>query len=607
MSDVRYIRGAMPGVVLGSHALLQESSGNARLIPEIEAEILASWRRFRTLGEQVQHLRDRGFQEEAEGELARACENLRDRGLLISERELGEKARKSGLSSSAEPGGSGALVWPTRNRPDAVSRSVQSFVTNARAHGHGPEYWVFDQSDSLQSDRTQTSLARVAREAGIAVRYVGPREQQRFVQQLADRLGMNGEDRRVLRFALGSIGPGGAKYGANRNAALLATCGKRVLMNDDDALAPDPGCQSNDHSPGRTLRLSSATHAALFRAFSPGEHITGKPPGADVIGLCRATVGSKSEQLKSSLDSAAVKDVGPDLAAMWSAGTGHIVGAHGGWRGAPINPSRDWQLIVTGDARQNINATDEEYGLAREADRFEHSVDSLVVTDRKEFVTVSAALDNTLTLPPFLPIGRSSDALFTHSCAALWHDVLWAFLPYVVEHQPPERRTIRRFSSHEVGLGMADCVRLLIDHVSFRPEPRFDARALRRLGTELMTICSIGDAAFADLLHFLGTRHFANFAEYLDGLLAVYHGQPASWARDVEHKIEVIEKTVFSEGRVPLIGGVFDSASTWNTKVHVVGTTCRSFGRLFQLWGSIRDAAATCRGDDAIPHVRIAG
>ncbi|MGH9161831.1 MAG: hypothetical protein ACRD2X_17840, partial [Vicinamibacteraceae bacterium] len=163
------------------------------------------------------------------------CRELCRAGLLEPEAAFVERCRLDTAPRSAATNGAICTFgWITCERPDALHRSVTSYVENARARNRAVEVVVVDGSlNRWACLRNQELLRGVARTVGTDIRYVGATERAAYNAALAARGDIPGE---LLDFALGDPQGYGCAIGANRNALLLDTLGDLVLSADDDTL-----------------------------------------------------------------------------------------------------------------------------------------------------------------------------------------------------------------------------------------------------------------------------------------------------------------------------------------------------------------------------------
>jgi len=200
------------------------------ILSGLESQVLQQCRVPATLPSHLTRLRSSGrlTNQNSDGASIRTILlALQERGLLIEQRRLlplamppKERARIT------------SVAFVTANRPTALIRSYQSYLTNFQTYNREPAVLVMDDSKSMAA---RSEYLQGLRQAGscATVRYSGATEKQAFIEQLAQQ----GIDPVVASFALtGASALPLCTTGANRNCVLLDTLGELVLTADDDTI-----------------------------------------------------------------------------------------------------------------------------------------------------------------------------------------------------------------------------------------------------------------------------------------------------------------------------------------------------------------------------------
>ena len=124
------------------------------------------------------------------------------------------------------------LGVPTRNRPEALYRSVLSYAKCATRYDRKIRFLIADQSnDSEIRAANLANLQKIKAEFNADIRYAGVAEQEDFALKLAQA-----SDVPFSSVAFAMLNPDHfpLAIGANRNALLLATVGEVAIEVDDD-------------------------------------------------------------------------------------------------------------------------------------------------------------------------------------------------------------------------------------------------------------------------------------------------------------------------------------------------------------------------------------
>jgi hypothetical protein len=153
------------------------------------------------------------------------------------------------------------FVIPTY-RLREVGEAVEQYDENFRRNGHSVDIVVFDDSSPANQEKYYPLLERTR--THNTVHYVGPREKERFISYLNQRL----RDVRLEGLVRNLFRP---SYGGNRNCTLMYTLGGLVVSSDDDmrpfALMEDSpeSLQLDEVSRGRVHRAGD--NHVLHKSF----------------------------------------------------------------------------------------------------------------------------------------------------------------------------------------------------------------------------------------------------------------------------------------------------------------------------------------------------
>jgi hypothetical protein len=324
--------------------------------------------------------------------------------------------------ASAEPGQIDTVAIVTADRPKMVARCLDAIIRHCRRWDHAPRLLVVDGSRH-EADATRQAACQAATEAPGRVEYLGQTEAARLRRALAgEHLPAD-----VLDFALT---PG--EIGANRNLALLSTVGERVLMVDDDVLlepwaledAKD-GVALVGHEDPHEWRFFKTRQEALEAAY----HVD-----VDLLAAHGSLLGRNLTDILTCGE--------PDLATacqhMIAAATHPhdraicvtFVGLAGD--AAIYCPGR--LLFARGSLQRQLHGSATALRTALTSREVHRIVRRLSVTHDSACMSYCVGFDNRSMLPPFLPVARNEDGIFSVMLTSIDSTALFAHLPYGVVH-----------------------------------------------------------------------------------------------------------------------------------------------------------------------------
>ena len=409
----------------------------------------------------------------------------------------------------------------TCGRPEALRRCLVSHARHARAHGRIIEHVVVsDTRAPADRDSERAMLRGLEREVGVTIRYAGSEEKRRFASLLARELGC---ERSLVDFAV--FGPAGATHtaGANRNALLLETSGRKVWMVDDDTVCRPAALR------GRR------TGGALRPVYDPTE-----------VRLCvsRDEAIGAVDEVSDDLFTAHDRTLGRSASTLVS--TGEVT--HGGR--LPPAPKMEGRVVLSslgiyGDSGARNSAfccyRDDRVRAALWESEARHAalsttreivrgVRRLTLTLGMYCQSTSIALDNTEALVPFFPMGRGEDMLFGSMLRADRPDAWFAYQPYAILHAPWEARAADATepAGPQPPPGVALIVATLLEAVmSQRPEHD----ALTRLAVDLRALGNTPPPEFQRVVAQLLARTVERRIAALSQELEAYPDAPPFWSQ----------------------------------------------------------------------------
>ena len=513
-------------------------------------------------------------------------------GLLVSEGSLidlcgrnSNKPRSQKLS---------CIGVPTRDRPDSLHECVTTYLNNSRQFGHKIDLVVADDSDAPDMrDRNRQLLSRIGRNYESELHYAGLEEKSTFANELINA----GLQPDTVRFAL--FGPGGtfATYGANRNALLLGTLGALVLCVDDDTR-----CVPVEH-PNRSTILSmteSNSEDIWIGEFRQNRFWQTSGTGVDILEIHDAMLGRNVREIiqryKSSSD-ITFEVICSHLLKSIESGDGRVLTTRNGSYGHAGTYSSLGLLAVTEyENRKRIMRSKKTYECALQGGEILRVVKAPTISHRSRIMTTFVGLDNTDFLPPFMPVGRNEDGIFSTVITKCFQNSYCGQIPWALFHAGTEAKTLPCSLIESAGhLRLCDIITSCIDFWTHSVTRTGNSERLGELGSLLQSVAAQKTRDFVEFLrHQLGQQVDEEILRWQQ-LIHLYHASPAFWAADVRTWIDGrIQAARRADFMIPRELGSAGSLDEMTVRVQdLVG----QFGRLLTEWPNIVDAVNELRNN----------
>jgi hypothetical protein len=329
----------------------------------------------------------------------------------------------------------------SRNRPDALMRTIRTHLMHAREFGRMPRVSIMDSStDDVSREVSEKNASAAAAEFGTEIRYADNTRKINFAKRIASRAELRPD---LLAFALGDSYDCGRDTGSNRNALLLAHVGRSFLSSDDDVVCEPRGTieagplwRLTSKSDPTTVTLYESLAGARSEVspaskciFEAHESLLGRTLGELVIDL--GSRGSAIEAVPGSTLRGLVD--GSARIAVTSSG---IVGDSGArfpgfylWR----SEVRDQLTIVSDSIYERLVSSRQIAKIVR----------TPTVTTGHFLMSTHLAFDQIdRPLPPFFPVMRGQDLTFGRVLRLCHAGNHIGHVPYAMIHQPVEDRLV---------------------------------------------------------------------------------------------------------------------------------------------------------------------
>jgi hypothetical protein len=561
------------------------------LLPAFDFELLADCTYFASVEEHAAAAgRRTGLP--ADG-IAQTLYELVDRGLLSTEQEIIDRARstvESNVDATLTPRRVSVI---TSDRPEKLAGCLRSF---REQYGSEIELAVFDDSTDPSG---VAANRRVVAEAGAGgpTTYAGFAEKKRFVDSLADRSGV---DAAIVGAALTEFDGFTFHCGANRNAVLLDAAGDAVILVDDDTTVR--AAQPADAAEG--MRLSSQYDAWSLRFFRDLNDAVNAATWQDVdlvswhsrfLGrsLAAAVCGRAFDEGSSNRDADPdMNDADVALIKAFANGRGRVIATAAGVVGDSGMGSPVYLLTLQGQPRESLLEDYESYRATRAVHR---GAPTITFSNSDLFMGAHVALDVRGLIPPFPPVLRNSDGVFGSLLKTCFPEFCIAFLPWQVEHAPPEiRRLSFSDSVRSVAQVRANDLLIAIARLS-DPAPGVSDSSIRlpALGRYLVGLGSSDARDFDTFIRQQIAGTIGRRIERLTRAVNSHGGEPSQWADDCA--------TVIAEAERALTD---DDLTVADVPAATPGESYRRFQRLVGRFGEVIEAWPTLLRESA--NLRVA-
>lgn len=570
-------------------------TGALAFLPHSTMQILWNCQSLKTLDEHASSVSQKlGCEPYQQNAVRAELDRLVKSGFLIRSFDLLEQARST-VSDSNKTRIS-AVCIPTKNRPQALAKSLEGFANCASNFGHDMRFFVADQSDEEAVRNANLEILRKVKSTyNVDCFYGGFREKEELASRLSDHVGAPLEH---VRFAVLNEEACPLAVGANRNALLLATAGSMLLQTDDDTeckLLPSPMRSdelqfSDEHIP---LQMRFLSESEASDRSDQGEEM-------DVFALHEALLGKSITDFQADVASSSKDQT--TLSYFAGRGPKKVAASFLGAYGIATIGTSYYFLIMEG-ARDNLVRSEDVFRYAMKEHQIEWFCSSPIITNRPFSSSMSLGLDNTDVLPPFAPVQRNQDGIFgmlLSSCAFGFK----GYQPWMLRHSHEGRSydpsLLKKFVS---GVRFNDMLLSLIEEISpkcIHPDP---LRNLKSIGQALIDWGESPERDFSELLRFIVSRHASWQIETLDKLLSEHSMQPDYWAKEVEMcakaiREAVLRKRYFVPSDLAAHFGETDAAILTQRLV-------RRFGNLLKIWPDLHCGAKELLKEGWEPFIRV--
>jgi hypothetical protein len=563
-----------------------DNFSNDRIISIENSRILGLLNEFRTVYEHAACIEDR--QHTSFKQALLAIKHLWSSGLLISQTQYLDKLRERKSNDYLQP--IDILAWITRDRTESISKSLESFIEGIKSNNRTADFIVFDDSTPQNFEKSKKCIATLKRRHHIDIKLVGEAERKSLVNQINAKL-TNKVPRNVIEYGLHGLNSVRHRTGANRNAFLLFTIGKRSLLTDDDIF-----CKISKN--GNDKRITFTSNPSGLRISSKvfvnqSELVeTTKFDHNDPIELHQALLGQSIntlvERYKNCVD---LNDVDPHFVhdSLTSEKKVRItmMGAAGdSGAGSPIS-----KIFAPSDNLIPLISDISNFESKMKSRLVVQSYESYVIGRPNLLLGMNLGIDNTDLLPPFLPNGRNSDGIFSSILNKCFRNCFIGHLPFVISHVPPETRTVFTDELNSTSIRIPDVLRFSID--IFKNSAQTNEGGLKSLGIYIREISEQTNAGLARYFRIVDTQMKTNMLGSLQYLLNRHGEINKDWAKILEKRLTLVSEYLRNQNSLPQFNEIPHLQQ--DEQLAFLKNLFRNFGDLLFYWPEIYKTVAASK------------
>jgi hypothetical protein len=400
----------------------------------------------------------------------------------------------------------------THGRPALAAKRVAEYLRAAPEVLE--EVHVAENADGRAMGEALDAMTRNGERRDLSkVRYVGTRERDVFARQAA---AIRPELGNLVRFALGiDETMGEPRIGANRNALLLSSAGRVLVMSDDDmspilreapAIAERPAVSIADEA--RQLWLARSPDEALALAPVSPRH------------ACDVAIDTLN-----SIDHGEISTLDDKVAGRASVVISFgLVGDIG--IATPL-----LYLLQEGPSRERLVAAG--YGSLRSHRDAVYAVDRPTVCSTRGLMAGAIAVRKESAVPPFFPFGTNEDGAYSVLLDRIDPRARVVRLPWLFVHRPPETRSFGPWRDLRRGPRICD----LLMHALAESE----TGSLSSVAAHLKRCCGSGGEDLRDHLGGRWAAGIASLRERITSLLCRHRHMPPDWANDACDLLDALD------------------------------------------------------------------
>ena len=531
--------------VPGGNLLLHNTRNGKRamVMPEVHAT-LVSCNQFQTLDQHVANIVERnpGMLDQ-QADIRNVLQTMLDSGIMVSAKNLCDTlTRKPETPDEGEVIHSPVVAIITWERPEALERLLASIVSNCSTNKLHHLYVIDDSRKAENISQNRTLVERFASRIEAPLQYFGQDEQQSLLDDLAKRLPKHENAIRFL--ADQSKWRNHWTSGLARNLALLLSCGRRLVMMDDDSLCDvfDPA------QPKPDITFSDEPREADFFANEQDWATRHQPMNPDPVDRHMQCLGLTFSEALDVLGQNHLNPVGFTNATTLLTSELHadspVLMTECGSLGCPGTGSNTWLPDMAPASLKRMLISERKTNNALNS-RFVWVGRNQPHFAPRPNMSANTGFDNRQLLPPYLPITRGEDRLFGYLLDFMFPNAVTLDYPWAVPHLPIPLREWRN----------KDC-----DFTPGHSFPRFffekvmdqksaclaqsPSERLSALSAWFNELASASDDTLVTMYRHARLHTISTQLQHLSSLLAENDSAPADWQDYLKNGIGQLNKAM---------------------------------------------------------------
>jgi len=589
--------------VPGGNLLLHNTRNGKRamVMPAVHASLLHC-SQFQTIDQHVADIIERnpGMQGQ-EADMRNVLQSMLDGGMMVSAKQLCDRLKRKPESATAEKETTLPVVAIiTWERPEALERLLTSIVANCNTKKLHRVYVIDDSRKAENISQNQALVSKFAYEFGAPLHYFGQDEQQSLLGDLTKSLP---EHENAIRFlADQSRWRDHWTSGLARNLALLLSCGRRLVMMDDDTICD----VYNARQPKPSITFSDEPREAEFFSDEQGwasQHQALNPDPVDRHMQCLGLSFSEAlnvlgqNHLKATGFSNASALLINDLDA-----DSPVLLTECGSLGCPGTGSNTWLPDMAPQALKRMLASEQKTDDALNK-RFVWLGRNQPHFSPRSNMSAMTGFDNRQLLPPYLPITRGEDRLFGNMLDYVFPTAVTLDYPWAVPHLPIPQREWRE---QDRDFTQGDSFPTFFFNRVIEQKPFCLAKSpgerLATLSSWFNNLATADNKSLAVMYQNSRLHSTSRQIQNLSTLLTENESAPADWQDYLQNGIEQLngDMDLASREDFPVKG--IPRTIEGNELIAFWKETWADFATALNAWPEIRKAAADIVGQEATPE-----
>lgn len=424
----------------GGHLLLHNTRNGKRAMvtPEVYASLL-SCSQFQTLDQHAAAVVESnpGMQGQ-QADIRKVLQSMLDSGIMVSAKKVCEDLKQNAESTTSGKNTDAPVVAIiTWERPQALERLLESVLTNCDTKKFHRLYVIDDSRKAENISQNQALVKKYAPKLETPLQYFGQAEQQSLLAGLVKQLPRHEEAIHFL--ADQSRWQDHWTAGLTRNLALLVSCGRRLVMVDDDAI-----CDLYEPpQPRSNISFSDVPREAEFFSSEQEWAQQHQSINPDPINRHMQCLGLSFSEALGALGQEHLKVAGLEQATALQVSElkadSPVLMTECGSLGCPGTGRNTWLPDMDTGSLKRMLASAKKTTNALTTRKVWSGRNQPHFTPRSNMSQITG-FDNREMLPPYLPILRGQDRLFGNMLNFIFPTAVTLDYPWAVPHLPiPER------------------------------------------------------------------------------------------------------------------------------------------------------------------------